>query len=74
MDVIGMVVGVGIFVEVPRPSVYHVECASYPPIIAIVAVAIKSGDVKPVGNPREAGALAECAVLKGRGQPELGGA
>jgi len=36
--------------------------ASDPPNIAIVAVAIKSADVKPVDDPREAGALAECAV------------
>ena len=35
-------------------------CASDPPIIAIVAV--ESADVKPVDDPREAGALAECAV------------
>ena len=55
-----MVVDVRIVVEVPHPSIYRVECASDPPIIAIVA--IKSADVKPVDDPREAGALAECAV------------
>jgi len=57
-----MVFDVGIVVEVPRPSIYCIECASDPPNIAIVAVAIKSADVKPVDDPREAGALAECAV------------
>ena len=60
MDIIWMVVDVRIVVEVPHPSIYRVECASDPPIIAIVA--IKSADVKPVDDPREAGALAECAV------------
>ena len=42
-------------IEVPRPSVDRVECASDPPIIAIVAV--ESVDVKPFDDPREAGAL-----------------
>jgi len=37
-----------------------VKGASDPPIIAIIAV--ESADVKPVDYPREAGALAECAV------------
>ena len=37
-----------------------VKGALDPPIIAIIAV--KSVDVKPVDYPREAGALAKCAV------------
>ncbi len=51
---------VGVVVEVPCPSVDCVKCALDPPIILIVAV--KSADVKPVDDLREAGALAECAV------------
>jgi hypothetical protein len=60
LDVIGMFVDVGVVVEVPCPSVDRIKCASDPPIIPIVAV--ESADVKPVDNPREAGALAKCAV------------
>ncbi len=55
-----MFVDVGVAVEVPRPSVDCVECTLDPPIIAIVVV--ESADVKPVDDPREAGALAKSAV------------
>jgi len=55
-----MFVDVGVVVEVPRPSVDRVKCASDPPIIVIVVV--ESADVKPFDDQREAGALAECAV------------
>ncbi len=51
---------VGVVVEPLRSPVDIVEGAADLPIFTIIAV--KSADVEPVDDPREAGALAECAV------------
>jgi hypothetical protein len=60
LDVIGMVLDVGMVVEPQSSPVDIVEGAADLPIFAIIAV--KSADVKPVDDPREAGALAKRAV------------
>jgi hypothetical protein len=60
LDVIGMVLDVGMVVEPLRSAVDIVEGAADDSIFAKIAV--KSAYVEPVDDPREAGALAECAV------------
>ncbi len=60
MGVIGVVVNIGMVVQVPRFAVDLVEAAPNVPIFAIVAV--ESADVESVDDPREAGALADRAV------------
>ena len=51
-------------VEVPRPSVDCVEGAADGSILAIVVV--EAPDVESIDNPREVGALVECAVKAAR--------
>ena len=58
--VIEIVGNLGIGVKVPRPSVDRVEGATDDSIVAIVAV--EAPNVESVDDPREAGALAKCAV------------
>jgi hypothetical protein len=60
LGIIGVVVDIGMVVEVPRSAVDLVEGAPNVPIFTIVVV--ESADVESVDDPREAGALANRAV------------
>jgi hypothetical protein len=62
--VIEIVGDLGIGVEVPRPSVDRVEGAADGLIVVIVAV--EATNVESIDDPREVGALAECAVKAAR--------
>ncbi len=62
--VIEIVGDLGIGVKVPRLSVDRVEGAADGSIFAIVAV--EAPNVESIDNPREVGALAECAVKAAR--------
>ena len=62
--VIEIVGDLGIGVEVPRPSVNRVEGAADGLISAKVVV--KAPNVEAINDPREAGALAKCAIKAAR--------
>jgi hypothetical protein len=57
----GVILKLGMVVQVTRPCVDGLEGASDGPILAIFAV--KSTNIELVDNPREAGALAKGAVM-----------
>jgi hypothetical protein len=56
-----VILELGMVVQVTRPHVDGLKGASDGPILTIVTV--KSTNVESVDNPREAGALAEGAVM-----------
>ncbi len=56
-----MILELGMVVQVMRPRIDGLKGASDGPILAIVAV--KSANIELVDDPREAGALAEGAVM-----------
>ena len=60
LGIIDIVGNLGIGVKVPRPSVNRVKGAADGSIFAKVAV--EAPNVEAINDPREAGALAECAV------------
>ena len=62
--VIKNVGNLGIGVKVPRPSVNPVEGAADG--LIFTRVAVKAPNVEAINDPREAGALAECAVKAAR--------
>ena len=64
MDVIGMVFDVGMVVEPLRSPVDIIEGAADGSIVAIFA--IEALNVETIDDPREVGALAECAVKAAR--------
>jgi hypothetical protein len=64
LDVIGMVLDVGVVVEPLRSAVDIVKGAADDSIFTIVAV--EATNVESIDDPREAGALAECAVEAAR--------
>jgi hypothetical protein len=57
----GVILELGMVVQVTRPCVDGLEGVSDGSILAIVAV--KSANLESVNNPQEAGALAEGAVM-----------
>jgi hypothetical protein len=57
----GVILGLGMAIQVTRPRVDGLEGATDGQILTIVAV--KSANVESVDDPREVGALAEGAVM-----------